>query len=64
MQEDVDSMRKELQMWQTENAEHSQSLLEETSNTDNTLLPLRTQLRDLDQQIEDQVGLAYRIGVG
>ncbi|XP_054751126.1 TRAF3-interacting protein 1-like isoform X3 [Lytechinus pictus] len=55
LQEDVDSMQKELEMWQRENKEHGLAIKREQGITDNELEPLQAQLAQLDQAIDDQV---------
>ncbi|XP_030856357.1 TRAF3-interacting protein 1-like isoform X3 [Strongylocentrotus purpuratus] len=55
LQEDVDSMQKELEMWQRENKEHGLAIKREQGITDSELEPLQAQLAQLDQSIEDQV---------
>ncbi|XP_041120268.1 TRAF3-interacting protein 1-like isoform X1 [Polyodon spathula] len=54
IQEDMDSMKKELQMWRSENAEHAAALLKEQRITDNAVEPLITGLVELEQLIKDQ----------
>lgn len=57
VQEDVDSMRKELLQWQNEQEEHANALAEEATLTDDALQPVRVKLADLDQQILDQIDM-------
>ncbi|KAJ8403490.1 hypothetical protein AAFF_G00352620 [Aldrovandia affinis] len=54
IQEDMDSMQKELQTWRRENQEHAQALLQEQRVTDDAVEPLKTELAELDQLIRDQ----------
>ncbi|MFT7796662.1 TRAF3-interacting protein 1-like isoform X3 [Arapaima gigas] len=54
IQEDVDSMQAELQAWRHENREHAQSLLEEQRITDNAVEPLKAELAQLEQLIQEQ----------
>ncbi|KAK1165505.1 TRAF3-interacting protein 1-like isoform X2 [Acipenser oxyrinchus oxyrinchus] len=54
IQEDMDSMKKELQMWRSENAEHAAALLKEQRITDNAVEPLKAGLVELEQLIKDQ----------
>ncbi|MBN3286546.1 MIPT3 protein, partial [Polyodon spathula] len=54
IQEDMDSMKKELQMWRSENAEHAAALLKEQRITDNAVEPLIAGLVELEQLIKDQ----------
>ncbi|XP_074653600.1 TRAF3-interacting protein 1-like [Tubulanus polymorphus] len=54
VQEDLDSMQKELQKWKMENKDHLLALKQEQSITDNSVEPLKAQLKDLDQTISDQ----------
>lgn len=55
LQEDVDSMQKELETWQKENLLHVQALKREQSNLESNIEPLKSQLQELDQAIEDQL---------
>ncbi|XP_038079462.1 TRAF3-interacting protein 1-like isoform X3 [Patiria miniata] len=55
LQEDVDSMQKELEMWKKENQEHKLAIKREQGITDTELEPLKTQLTELDQGIQDQL---------
>ncbi|XP_071482744.1 TRAF3-interacting protein 1-like [Diadema antillarum] len=55
LQEDVDSMQKELELWQRENKEHGLAIKREQGITDSELEPLQAQLAELDQAIADQV---------
>ncbi|XP_062570808.1 TRAF3-interacting protein 1-like isoform X2 [Saccostrea cucullata] len=57
VQEDLDSMQKELQRWKQENKEHSMELKRERSITDKAIEPLRAQLTEVDQAIKDQLDL-------
>uniref|UniRef100_A0A671DS75 TRAF3-interacting protein 1 n=1 Tax=Rhinolophus ferrumequinum TaxID=59479 RepID=A0A671DS75_RHIFE len=54
LQEDVDAMQHELQLWHSENKQHAETLREEQSITDSTVEPLRAQLAELEQLIKDQ----------
>ncbi|XP_058889437.1 TRAF3-interacting protein 1-like isoform X7 [Acipenser ruthenus] len=54
IQEDMDSMKKELQMWRSENAEHAAALIKEQRITDNAVEPLKAELVELEQLIKDQ----------
>uniref|UniRef100_A0A8C4TGP0 TNF receptor-associated factor 3 interacting protein 1 n=1 Tax=Erpetoichthys calabaricus TaxID=27687 RepID=A0A8C4TGP0_ERPCA len=54
IQEDMDSMQNELQMWRRENKEHAESLLHEQSITDSAVEPLKAELEELEQLIRDQ----------
>ncbi|KAG2458876.1 MIPT3 protein, partial [Polypterus senegalus] len=54
IQEDMDSMQNELQMWRRENKEHAESLLREQSITDSAVEPLKAELEELEQLIRDQ----------
>lgn len=54
LQEDVDAMQHELQLWHSENKRHAEALREEQSITDGTVEPLRAQLAELEQLIKDQ----------
>ncbi|NWX22736.1 MIPT3 protein, partial [Aegotheles bennettii] len=54
IQEDVDAMKNELQMWQHENREHAEALQKEQSITDSTIKPLKAELAELEQLIKDQ----------
>ncbi|XP_033625352.1 TRAF3-interacting protein 1-like isoform X1 [Asterias rubens] len=55
LQEDVDSMQKELEMWKKENQEHALAIKREQGITDAELEPLKAQLTELDQGIDDQL---------
>ncbi|XP_071826455.1 TRAF3-interacting protein 1-like isoform X2 [Apostichopus japonicus] len=55
LQEDVDSMQKELEMWKKENRDHELAIKREQSITDSELEPLRAQLSELDQSVVDQL---------
>ncbi|XP_062862062.1 TRAF3-interacting protein 1 isoform X2 [Trichomycterus rosablanca] len=54
IQEDMDSMQKELQTWKRENKEHAEALLEEQRITDGAVEPLKAELAELDQLIKDE----------
>ncbi|XP_065606828.1 TRAF3-interacting protein 1 isoform X2 [Cyrtonyx montezumae] len=54
VQEDMDAMKNELQMWQHENRQHAEALQKEQSITDSAVEPLKAELAELDQLIEDQ----------
>lgn len=54
LQEDIDSMQQELKMWQNEHQQNLIALSREESATENALDPLRTQLEELDQAVQDQ----------
>ncbi|XP_048835075.1 TRAF3-interacting protein 1 isoform X2 [Brienomyrus brachyistius] len=54
IQEDVDSMQAELQMWRRENQEHGQALVQEHRITESTLEPLQAELVELEQLIREQ----------
>ncbi|XP_069472113.1 TRAF3-interacting protein 1 isoform X1 [Ambystoma mexicanum] len=54
IQEDMDAMQNELQMWRSENKLHGESLLREQSITDSAVEPLRIELTDLEQLIKEQ----------
>ncbi|XP_072024223.1 LOW QUALITY PROTEIN: TRAF3-interacting protein 1-like [Amphiura filiformis] len=55
LQEDVDSMQKELEMWKKENQEHALAIKREEGITSTELEPLQAQLSELDQSIADQL---------
>lgn len=57
VQEDLDSMQKELDRWRTENKEHALALRRERNVTDRAIEPLKAQLADLDRAITDQLDL-------
>ncbi|KAL4635632.1 TRAF3-interacting protein 1-like isoform X3 [Arapaima gigas] len=59
LQEDVDSMQVELQVWQLENQEHAQALLQEQRVTESMVEPLMTELAQLEQLIRDQQEKIY-----
>ncbi|MBN3308406.1 MIPT3 protein, partial [Amia calva] len=54
IQEDMDSMQNELQMWRRENKEHARALLQEQRITDSAVEPLKAELVELDQLIKEQ----------
>ncbi|XP_042715522.2 TRAF3-interacting protein 1 isoform X20 [Chrysemys picta bellii] len=54
IQEDMDSMKNELQMWQHENKQHAEALQKEQSITDSAVEPLKADLAELEQLIKDQ----------
>ncbi|NXC47496.1 MIPT3 protein, partial [Penelope pileata] len=56
VQEDMDAMKNELQTWQHENRQHAEALQKEQSITDSAVEPLKAELAELDQLIEDQQG--------
>ncbi|XP_071154460.1 TRAF3-interacting protein 1-like isoform X3 [Mytilus edulis] len=57
VQEDLDSMQKELERWKTENKEHQIELKREKGVTDKAVEPLKAQLSEVDQAIKDQLDL-------
>ncbi|XP_052093953.1 TRAF3-interacting protein 1-like isoform X1 [Mytilus californianus] len=57
VQEDLDSMQKELERWKTENKEHQMDLKREKGVTDKAVEPLKAQLSEVDQAIKDQLDL-------
>ncbi|CAI8036160.1 TRAF3-interacting protein 1 [Geodia barretti] len=54
LQEDTDTMIQELERWRTENSGHKESLRREESITENELVPLKTQLEDVELHIEEE----------
>ncbi|KAM4026355.1 TRAF3-interacting protein 1 isoform 2-T2 [Anomaloglossus baeobatrachus] len=54
IQEDMDTMKNELQTWRAENREHAEVLLREQSVTDTAVDPLKAELAELEQLIKDQ----------
>ncbi|KAK7154535.1 hypothetical protein R3I94_007760 [Phoxinus phoxinus] len=54
IQEDMDSMKNELQTWRKENKENAQALLQEQRITDTVVEPLKSELAELEQLIKDQ----------
>lgn len=54
IQEDMDTMKNELQMWRKENSEHAEVLLREQSITDSAVEPLKAELVELEQLINEQ----------
>ncbi|XP_064308257.1 TRAF3-interacting protein 1 isoform X1 [Phalacrocorax carbo] len=54
IQEDMDAMKNELQMWRHENRQHAEALQKEQSITDNAVEPLKADLAELEQLIKDQ----------
>nr|XP_006825026.1 PREDICTED: TRAF3-interacting protein 1-like [Saccoglossus kowalevskii] len=57
VQEDMDSMQKELEMWKKENKQHALAIKREEGITEEELEPLKSQLAELDQSIEDKQDL-------
>ncbi|XP_030772887.1 TRAF3-interacting protein 1 isoform X2 [Rhinopithecus roxellana] len=54
IQEDVDAMQNELQLWHSENRQHTEALQQEQSITDCAVEPLKAELAELEQLIKDQ----------
>ncbi|XP_040087837.1 TRAF3-interacting protein 1 isoform X1 [Oryx dammah] len=54
IQEDVDAMQNELQLWHAENQQHAEALQLEQSITDGTVEPLKAELAELEQLVRDQ----------
>ncbi|XP_076723016.1 TRAF3-interacting protein 1 isoform X2 [Callospermophilus lateralis] len=54
IQEDVDAMQNELQLWHAENKQHAEALQKEQSITDCAVEPLKVELAELEQMIKDQ----------
>ncbi|XP_061463756.1 TRAF3-interacting protein 1 isoform X2 [Rhineura floridana] len=54
IQEDVDAMKNELQMWQNENRQLEEALQKEQGITDSVVEPLKAELAELDQLIKDE----------
>uniref|UniRef100_A0ABM5EK15 TRAF3-interacting protein 1 isoform X3 n=1 Tax=Pogona vitticeps TaxID=103695 RepID=A0ABM5EK15_9SAUR len=54
IQEDVDAMKNELQMWQKENKQLEEALQKEQGITDGVVEPLKAELAELDQLIKDE----------
>ncbi|XP_034511415.1 TRAF3-interacting protein 1 isoform X16 [Ailuropoda melanoleuca] len=54
IQEDVDAMQNELQLWHSENKQHAEALEKEQSITDCVVEPLKAELAELEQLIKDQ----------
>ncbi|XP_008827344.1 TRAF3-interacting protein 1 [Nannospalax galili] len=54
IQEDVDAMQNELQLWHSENKQHAETLSKEQSITDCAVEPLKAELAELEQQIREQ----------
>lgn len=54
IQEDMDAMKNELQLWRTENREHALALTLEQSATEQAMKPLKSELEELEQLIRDQ----------
>eukprot|EP00071_Canis_lupus_P017332 XP_013963149.1 TRAF3-interacting protein 1 isoform X12 [Canis lupus familiaris] len=54
IQEDVDAMQNELQLWHNENKQHAEALQKEQSITDCAVEPLKAELAELEQLIKDQ----------
>uniref|UniRef100_A0A2K6BL54 TRAF3-interacting protein 1 n=1 Tax=Macaca nemestrina TaxID=9545 RepID=A0A2K6BL54_MACNE len=54
IQEDVDAMQNELQLWHSENRHNGEALQQEQSITDCAVEPLKAELAELEQLIKDQ----------
>ncbi|XP_025889538.1 TRAF3-interacting protein 1 isoform X2 [Nothoprocta perdicaria] len=54
IQEDMDAMKNELQMWRHENRQLAEALQKEQSITDSAVEPLKAELAELEQLIKDQ----------
>ncbi|ELW63542.1 Ankyrin repeat and SOCS box protein 1 [Tupaia chinensis] len=54
IQEDVDAMQNELQLWHGENKQHAEALRKEQSVTDSAVEPLKAELAELEQLIKEQ----------
>ncbi|XP_074767244.1 TRAF3-interacting protein 1 isoform X1 [Athene noctua] len=54
IQEDMDAMKNELQMWRQENRQHAEALQKEQSITDSAVEPLKADLAEMEQLIKDQ----------
>ncbi|KAM9248886.1 TRAF3-interacting protein 1 isoform 4-T4 [Dugong dugon] len=54
IQEDVDAMRNELQLWRSESRQHAEALHKEQSITDCAVEPLKAELAELEHLIKDQ----------
>nr|XP_031534608.1 TRAF3-interacting protein 1 [Vicugna pacos] len=54
IQEDVDAMQNELQLWRAENMQHAEALQKEQSITDAAVEPLKAELAELEQLVRDQ----------
>ncbi|XP_061858409.1 TRAF3-interacting protein 1 isoform X2 [Colius striatus] len=54
IQEDMDAMKNELQMWRHENRQHAEALQKEQSITDSSIEPLKADLAEMEQLIKDQ----------
>ncbi|GAB1607300.1 TRAF3-interacting protein 1-like [Argonauta hians] len=61
IQEDLDSMHKELNQWKGEKLEYRLALKEEREITEKALQPLKLQLTTLDQAIKDQLDIIATI---
>lgn len=57
VQEDLDSMQKEMVTWKDENEENIRELKMEQTRTNDVLEPLKAKLANIDQQIADQLDL-------
>ncbi|XP_075385372.1 TRAF3-interacting protein 1 isoform X3 [Tenrec ecaudatus] len=54
LQEDVDAMQNELQLWHSESRQHAEALQQEQSITDAAVEPLAAELAELEQLIREQ----------
>jgi len=55
IQEDIDSMKKELNVWTEENKQHEKELKAEESITENEVEPLQAHLNDLELEIAEMM---------
>lgn len=57
VQEDLDSMEQELEMWKKENSQYAETLRREEKITEDELTPLKEQLAELSAKIDEQYDL-------
>ncbi len=55
LQEDVDSMERELEMWRSENRDLKLKLKHEEKITEKSIEPLRIHLTDLEAAVQEQL---------
>lgn len=55
IQEDVDSMNKELEMWKRESLNYAKQEQQQQEETEKSLAPLKIQLKEIDENIDRMV---------
>ncbi|EDV27824.1 expressed hypothetical protein [Trichoplax adhaerens] len=57
VQEDIDSMQKELETWRSENTDHEMALKRERNASETAIEPLKSQLKEIELGIADKIEL-------